>query len=86
MGPEQSQQQRDFFLRTDLDHVYLLFAPLVRCKGDGVQDNLVSGLFLDCFVVMRSRGDADAQLGCQPMIAPTRHSSEPDTVPTICIQ
>lgn len=90
MGPEQGQQQSNFFLRTDLntelDHVFLLFAPLVGSNSEGVQDDLVSGLFRECFVVMRSRGDADAQPCCQPMIAPTRHSSEPNIVPTICIQ
>jgi hypothetical protein len=52
MRPEQRQQQRDFFLRTDLNHVCLLFASLVGSNGGGVQDDLVSGLFQDCFVVM----------------------------------
>jgi hypothetical protein len=49
MGPEQRQQQRDFFLRTDLDHGDLLFAPLVGPKCEDVQDDLVSGLFQTCF-------------------------------------
>jgi hypothetical protein len=52
MRPEQCQQQRDFFLRTDLNHVCLLFASLVGSNGGGVQDDLVSGLFQDCFVVV----------------------------------
>ncbi|TFV36559.1 hypothetical protein E4K65_45110 [Bradyrhizobium niftali] len=50
MGAEQRQQERDFFLRTDLDHDCLLFAWLVEAGGKGVQDNRVSGLFQACFV------------------------------------
>ncbi|QFI75492.1 hypothetical protein F8237_25705 [Bradyrhizobium betae] len=50
MGAEQSQEKRDFFLRTDLDHDDLLFAWLVEASGRGVQDNRVSGLFQACFV------------------------------------
>ncbi|QOG18609.1 hypothetical protein FOM02_15945 [Bradyrhizobium sp. SEMIA] len=50
MGAEQGQQKRDFFLRTDLDHDCLLFAPLVGAGREGVQDDLVSGLFQACFV------------------------------------
>jgi hypothetical protein len=55
MGAEQRQQQRDFFLRTDLDHDDLLFAPLVGLKGEGVQNIMVSGLFQNCFVVGTGR-------------------------------
>src|SRR5438309_7251401 len=50
MRAEQRQQQRDFFLRTDLDHGCLLFAPLVGANGRGVQDDLVSAMFQACFV------------------------------------
>jgi hypothetical protein len=49
MGAEQGQQQRDFFFRTDLDHGDLLFVPLVGPNGEGVQEDLVSGLFQTCF-------------------------------------
>ncbi|BAC51374.1 bsr6109 [Bradyrhizobium diazoefficiens USDA 110] len=50
MGAEQRQQERDFFLRTDLDHDCLLFAWLVGAGEKGVQDNRVSGLFQACFI------------------------------------
>ncbi|MDD1518519.1 hypothetical protein DCG74_31530 [Bradyrhizobium sp. WBAH42] len=51
MGAEQRQQQRDFFLRTDLDHdCSLRFATLVGAGGRRVQDDLVSALFQPCFV------------------------------------
>jgi hypothetical protein len=55
MGPEQRQQKRDFFLRTDLNHGFLPFAPLVGASGEGVQDDLVSGMFQTCFVRRASR-------------------------------
>ncbi|MDD1573536.1 hypothetical protein C7U92_21980 [Bradyrhizobium sp. WBOS7] len=50
VGAEQRQQERDFFLRTDLDHDDLLFASLVGARAHGVQDNRVSALFQACFV------------------------------------
>nr|AWM02568.1 hypothetical protein CIT40_22720 [Bradyrhizobium amphicarpaeae] len=51
VGAEQRQQERDFFLRTDLDHqLSLLFAPLVGTGREAVQGNRVSALFQPCFV------------------------------------
>ncbi|RTE94981.1 hypothetical protein D6B98_04275 [Bradyrhizobium sp. LVM 105] len=58
MGAEQRQQERDFFLRTDLDHDDLLFASLVEGRAHGVQDNRVSALFQACFVGFRCSGPA----------------------------
>ncbi|PDT88178.1 hypothetical protein CO669_21340 [Bradyrhizobium sp. Y36] len=58
VGAEQRQQERNFFLRTDLDHDDLLFAPLVGPRACGVQDNRVSSLFQQCFVGPSHRGPA----------------------------
>ncbi|MVT71685.1 hypothetical protein GPL20_00895 [Bradyrhizobium cajani] len=62
MGAEQRQEQRNFFLRTDLDHDYLLFAPLVGARAGGVQDNRVSALFQACFVGARRGPSSDDEL------------------------